>query len=133
MDYIALIREKYGDTCRLCPPLAKADCEAAEQQLPAELLSILERSNGIEELLTLPDANDGEPFPVGYIVDPYQGILAQTAYFSEFWGEDGIAFAGNGAGGCYVLKEDGSVWLFEFPGEDGDLVADDLAGFFKKA
>lgn len=130
MDYIALIQAKYGDACRLCPPLDKEDYEAAAQRLPAELLGILSVSNGIEELMTLPDVNDGAPFPVGYIVDPYQGILAQTAYFSEFWDEEGIAFAGNGAGGCYVLKQDGTVWLYEYVGEEGELVAEDLAAYF---
>ena len=132
MDYIALIRQKYGDACRVCPPLSKEDYEAAAQRLPAELLAILQRSNGIEELMTHPKVDDGKPFPIGYIVYSYQEILDTTALVSELYGGEGIAFSGNGAGGYYVLKEDGTVWLYEYVGEEGECVAEDLAQFFAK-
>ena len=50
MDIIELIKEKYGDTCRMHSPLTKSQYSKAKKYLPKELLDILKVSNGIDEM-----------------------------------------------------------------------------------
>ena len=44
----------------------------------------------------------------------------------------GIVFAGNGAGGFYILKDDGKIYLFEYFDIGEELYAESLAEYFKK-
>ena len=131
MELAELIKTKYGSSCRLCPPLDTSCYEEAGALLPEKLFGLLKCCDGIEELMSLPDIDGGEPFAVGYIVYRYEEIKTQTAQFKEFFpDEEGTVFSGNGAGGYYVLAPDGRVRLYEYVGEDGEDFAKDLEGFF---
>ncbi len=125
-----MIRKKYGDMCSLRPPLEKERYDEARSVLPAELFELLKLCDGIDELMVLPNANDGKPFVSDCILYSFDEILATTKDFADIYGEDGIVFSGNGAGGCYVIMPDGTVYLYEFPGEDGDFCAPCLTEYF---
>ena len=111
MSIIKLIQQKYGDSCQLCSPLDKKQYNKAREMLPVELLEILEVSNGIEKLVIFPDVNDGKPFVMDNIVYSFDEIKSETESFFDLHGDEGTVFAGNGAGGFFVLKPDGTVYL----------------------
>ena len=129
---IEMIRRKYGDMCRMCPPPDKERCCQAEKSLPAELYEILKLSNGIEEMMIHPNVDDGKPFVIGWMIYPIDEIQNETKAFYELYGESGTVFAGNGAGGYYVLGTDGRIYLYEYIGEDGECIADSLEEHFSK-
>lgn len=129
---IEQIKTLYGDACRLCPPLDAAQYDAARAFLPAALFEMLKVCNGIEELMSLPNVDDGEPFSVYWILESLEGMQSFTQEFSELFSEEGTVFAGDGAGGFYVLKPDGAVYYYECPGEEGDCIAENLAAFYTK-
>lgn len=132
-DTINLIQQKFGDLCQLCPPLSEEHYPLAEKMLPTVLFEVLKISNGVLHLMSLPNVDDGKPFPIGYVIDSFEGICAGTKEFNELYGVDGIAFAGNGAGGFYVIEPDGKICLYEYPGEDGECYADDIAEYISKS
>lgn len=132
MDIIKLIQQKYGDSCQLCSPLNKKQYNKARKILPVELLEILEISNGIEELMTLPDVNDGKPFVMYNIVYSFDEIKSETESFFDLYGDEGTVFAGDGAGGFFVLKPDGTVYLYEYSDVGGEYYAASLFDYFNK-
>jgi hypothetical protein len=46
---------------------------------------------------------------------------------------DGLAFAGNGAGGFYILNPDGKNYLYECVGEDGECYAENIMEYISKS
>ena len=132
MSIIKLIQQKYGDSCQLCSPLDKKQYNKARKILPAELLEILEISNGIEKLAILPDVNDGKPFVMDNIVYSFDEIKSETESFFDLHGDEGTVFVGNGAGGFFVLKPDGTVYLYEYFDEGGEYYAASLFDYFAK-
>ena len=127
---IETIQTRCGELCRLCPPLKEKDYAEAEKKLPAELFEILKICNGILELMEHPQANDGLPFVSGWILFSFDEICTDSEVFSELFSGEGTVFAGNGAGGYYVLAADGTVWLYEYPGEEGECVAESLMAYY---
>ena len=61
-DIIELIKQKYGDLCQLCPPLDEEKYPLAEKMLPAVLFEALKISDGVLELMSHPNVDDGKPF-----------------------------------------------------------------------
>lgn len=129
---INLIQQKYGDSCQLCLPLEATQYDYAQSILPADLYEVLKISNGINELMTHPNANNGKPFVMGSIIYSFDEIQSSTEIFSELYGDEGIVFAGNGAGGYYILKPDGTIYFYEYAGEDGEYCAESLIDFYAK-
>lgn len=132
MDIINIIKKKFGDCCQLCSPLNKIQYDEARKILPDELLEILKISNGINELMIHPDANSGKPFVIGWIVYSFDEIKSETKNFSDLYCEKGTVFAGDGAGGYFVLKPDGKIYLYEYLYESGEYYADNLLSYFNK-
>ena len=131
-EVISFIQQKYGDLCQLCPPLNEEHYPLAEKMLPTTLFEVLKISNGVLELMSLPNVDDGKPFPIGFIIDNFDGICSGSKEFNELFGMEGLAFAGNGAGGFYVMNSDGKIFLYEYPGEDGEYYADNIAEYISK-
>ena len=130
-DLVDVIKTKYGSRCKLYPPIScDIIIEVAEIGLPGEIVDILAKSNGIDELMTLPNANGGEPFVSGRIIYSFDEIKAETEIFREIFREEGTVFAGDGAGGYYVLKPDGRVYYYEYIGEAGECCAESLNEYF---
>lgn len=46
----------------------------AEKMLPATLFEVLKISNGVLELMSLPNVDDGKPFDIGFIIDNFEGM-----------------------------------------------------------
>lgn len=131
-DIISLIQQKYGELCQLCPPLNEEQYPLAKKMLPATLFEVLKISNGILELMSLQNVDDGKPFAVGFIIDNFEDMCLGSKQFNELFGMEGLAFAGNGAGGFYVMNHDGKIYLYEFVGEDGECFADNIAEYISK-
>jgi hypothetical protein len=133
---IELIQEKLGELYRLSPPLEEPQLSLAETMLPNDLLEILKISNGILELMTHPKVDDGQPFVIGSILYSFDDILLESKEFAELYGMDGVVLAGNGAGGYFIIQPDGTVYLYECPGEDGYCYAQNIneyiSRFYKK-
>lgn len=127
---IAQIQKRYGVLCQLCPPLKERDCADAEKNLPAELAAVLKISNGVLELTMQSDMYGGKPFVSGVILYSYEAMLAETEDFAEMYHEEGTAFAGDGAGGCFVRKPDGTVWLYAYPCEKGEFAAESVTAYY---
>jgi hypothetical protein len=129
---IELIQQRSYGAYRLCPPLEEPQLSQAMTMLPNDLLEILKVSNGILELMTHPKANDGKPFVIGSILYPFDEIVSQTKVFNELYTVEGIVFAGNGAGGYFVIRPDGNIYLYEYVGEEGEYYAEDIIGYISK-
>ena len=128
LDIISLIKDKYGDTYRLRSPLTKEEYNQAKELLPKELLDVLKVSNGIDEIMMI----NGKAETIWFIIDPLSRIIDQTSFYHNEYGNDGIVFAGNGAGGFYILKDNGKIYLFEYFDIGEELYAESLAEYFKK-
>lgn len=50
MDILEVIKDKYGDTCKLHSPLTRSQYSKLKKYLPKKLLDILKVSNGIDEI-----------------------------------------------------------------------------------
>lgn len=75
---------------------------------------------------------NGKAETIWFIIDPLSRIIDQTSFYHNEYGNDGIVFAGNGAGGFYILKYDGKIYLFEYFDIGEELYAESLAEYFKK-
>ena len=75
-EIIQMIQQTYGDLCQLCPPLDEERYPLAKKMLPATLFEVLKISNGILELMSLPNVDNGKPFAVGYIIDKYEDMCS---------------------------------------------------------
>ena len=127
-----LIQQKFGDSCRLCPPLKEPQLSYAKTILPSDLLELLRISNGVLELMTHPKANDGKPFVIGSILYSLDEILTESKAFSELYGIEGIVLAGNGAGGYFIIQPDGTIYLYEYVGENGEYYAKNIGEYISK-
>ena len=132
-DVISFIQQKFGKFCQFCPPLSEEQYPLAEKMLPPVLFEVLKISNGVLTLMALPNVDDGKPFPMGYIIDDFDGICSGMKEFHELFGVEGLAFAGNGAGGFFVMEPDGKIFLYECAGEDGIFYADDIMEYISKS
>lgn len=132
MDIINLIKQKFGDCCQLCSPLNKNQYDEAKTILPDELLAILKISNGINELMIHPNSNSGKPFVIDSIVYSFDEIKSETRNFFNLYCEKGTVFAGNGAGGYFVIKPDGKIYLYEYLDEGGEYYAENLLSYFDR-
>lgn len=130
MDTIKLIQQIYGERCRLNAPLDKTLLAEADTILPNELFEILKVSDGIDESMEHPKT--GKPMLIGKIIYPFSEIKSQTKVYADTFGGDGTVFSSNGAGGYFIIKENGKVYLREYPDEDEELYADDIRGYLKK-
>ena len=126
---IKLISDKYNGNIILSQPLSKEVAEQAKSYLPAELLRILEQSNGIEESMVLPDT--GKLEPISWIVYSYEMILEESRYFQETYLLEGVVFSDDGAGNPYYMKENGKVYYFEAIDAEETLVAESLEVFWR--
>lgn len=131
-DVINFIQQKYGTLCQLCPPLDEEQYPLAKKMLPATLFEILKISNGILEMMSLPNVDDGKPFVIDFIIKSFEDMCSETKDLSELYGIDGLVFAGNGAGGYYIMNPDGRIYLYEPIDEDLELYANDIMEFISK-
>ncbi len=130
MDIINLIQQKYGASCQLRSPLNKRQYNKAKTFLPRELLEILKVSNGINEIMTNPDTMKIEV--IDRIIYSLDEIKSQTNCYSNEYGSDGVVFAGNGAGGFFILKPNGKIYIYEYFDLCEEYYADSLSDYFNK-
>lgn len=131
-EVIDMIQKTYGNLCQLCPPLDEEQYPLAEKMLPAVLFEVLKISNGVLELMSLPNVDDGKPFAVGFIIEKFESICSESKCFRELYGTEGLVFAGNGAGGYYIMQPDGKIFLYECVGEEGECYAEDIIEYISK-
>ena len=129
MNIIELIQEKYGDTCRLHSPLTKSQYSKAKKYLPKELLDILKVSNGIDEIEII----NAKAEVIKPIVYSLAQIKEQTNAFLSECGNDGFVFAENGTGDFYILKSNGSIFVYKYFDLREELYAESLAVYFNNA
>ena len=130
MNVIDLIQQRYGDSCQLRSPLNKRQYEKAKKKIPNELLEILKISNGINEVMMNP--NTGKMMVIGRIMYSFAEIRTQTDCYLGEYGDEGVVFAGNGAGGYFVLKPDGKIYLYEYYDLSEKYYAESLLDYFSK-
>ena len=129
---IKLTLQKLDKSYQLCSPLEEPQLSLAENILPNDLLEILKISNGILKLMTHPKMNYGKPFVVDSILYSFNEILSESKAFYELYGIEGIVLAGNGAGGFFVIRPDGTIYLYEYVGEAGEYYANDINEYISK-
>ena len=127
-----MFMQKHKKLYELRPPLDKALYDEAKANLSDELFALLKESNGILLLMEHPKANGGKPFVTGSIIYPFEEMKSHTAVFKELFSEEGFVIAGNGAGGYFVLKNDGKIFLYEYAGEEGSMYAECLTDYLNK-
>lgn len=130
LDIINLIQKKYGNSCQLRSPLNKRQYNKAKNILPSELLEILKVSNGINEIMINPNTMKIEV--IDNIIYSLSEIKSQTNYYSSEYGGNGIVFAGNGAGGFFILKPDGKIYIHEYFDLSEEYYAESLSDYFNK-
>lgn len=130
LDIIDLILQKYGNACQLCSPLTKRQSDKARKFLPDELVEILKISNGINEVTENPDTGDIEV--INEIIYSLAEIKDQTDCYLGEYGNEGFVFAGNGAGGFFILKPDGRIFAYEYCDLGEELYADCLWDYFNR-
>lgn len=130
MNIVKLIQQKYGESCQLRSPLTKRQYQKAHKFLPAELLDILKISNGINEVMINP--NTGKTEVIDRIVYTLAEIKSQTDCYSGEIGTEGVVFAGNGAGGYFILKPDGKIYVYEYYDWGEEIYAESLWDYFNK-
>lgn len=121
---LAMITEKYGGSIKTFAPL---EVNPDRSDVPAVLLEILRRSNGIMETMRNPLTGTYEN--IGWIVYPLSEIIKWTGFYHEEYGIKGTVFSDDGAGNPYYLKKNGKVYLLD-SGEE-TLVSDSLYEFFQ--
>ena len=132
MNIVELIQQKYGELCQFCPPLEEIQYSIAKTFLPNDLFELLKISNGVLELMTHPKVNNGKPFVIGSIIYSFEEICSESKAFTELFGIEGVAFAGNGAGGFFIINPDGKIFLYECVGEEGEYYAENIREYIIK-
>ena len=97
--------------------------------VPEVLKSILAKSDGILETMTVPKT--GERITIGWIIYSYEMIQKETAYYNEEYGIEGTVFSDDGAGNPYYILDD-KIYQFNPIDNESELVADSLEEFYKK-
>ncbi len=128
VNIVNLIQQKYGDSCQLRSPLTKKQYDKARKFLPNELFEILKISNGINEVMVNP--NNGKVEVIDRIVYSLAEMKKQTDCYLSEYGSEGVVFAGNGAGGFFVLKPDGRIFLYEYYDLGEEFYADSMWEYF---
>ncbi|MDE6665460.1 MAG: hypothetical protein K2K14_04625, partial [Ruminococcus sp.] len=59
-------------------------------------------------------------------------IKSQTNCYLDEYGGEGVVFAGNGAGGFFVLKPDGKIYIYEYYDLSEEYYAESLSDYFNK-
>ena len=129
MDIIELIKEKYGDTCRMHSPLTKSQYSKAKKYLPKELLDILKVSNGIDEIEII----NGKAEAIKPIIYSLAHIKEQTNAFLSECGNDGFVFSENGTGDFYVLKTNGAIFVYKYLYLKEEFYVESLEDYFSSA
>ncbi len=119
--YICLIKEMYDNNIMLHNPLQIIDFG-----MPTELLEILSVSDGIEEVVTVGDRKES----IGWILYSCEMIKNNTEYYAMEYGINGYIFSDDGAGNVFVMKEDGSIYLFNAIDGEEDYFAESLVKFW---
>ncbi len=128
MKMVNLIQQKYGESCQMRSPLTKKQCDKAHKFLPDDLFEVLKISNGINEVMINPNTNKVEV--MGRIIYSLAEMKTQTDCYLGEYGSEGVVFAGNGAGGFFVLKPDGRVFLYKYYDLGEEFFADSLWEYF---
>ncbi len=128
MELVNLIQQKYGESCQLRSPLTKKQCDKAKKFLPDELFEVLKISNGIDEVMINPNTNKVEV--IDRIIYSLAEMKTETNCYLGEYGSEEVVFAGNGAGGFFVLKPDGRVFLYEYYDLGEEFYADSLWEYF---
>ena len=126
------IQQVCGELYQLCPPLDAAQYDSAKAMLPAELFEVLKISNGVQEMMALPNVDDGKPFAVGYLIESFEGMCAESKAFREIFGKEALVFATNGADGFFIMNPDGAIDLFESGDDDSTRYAENLCEYIRK-
>ena len=109
--------------------MTKSQYSKAKKYLPKELLDILKVSNGIDEIEII----NGKAEAIKPIIYSLAQIKEQTNAFLSECGNDGFVFAENGTGDFYVLKSDGSIYVYKYFDLKEELYAESLADYFSSA
>lgn len=80
----------------------------------------------------MPNPNTGNNMVIDRIIYSLAEIESQTNCYLEEYGNEGVIFAGNGAGGFFILKPNGKIFLYEYFDLDEEYYADNLTDYFKK-
>lgn len=124
-DYIKKIVEMYNGNIILQPPCQREMSE----DIPQEIRSILCISNGIQETIAV--AQTDQPVVIGWIIEPYDMMMSDTAFYRSVYKIDGVAFATDGAGNPFIIKPNGTIICFNGIENDETEVADSLSDFFE--
>lgn len=119
--YIRLISEMYSNNILLHNPL-----QIEGSSMPTELFEILRVSDGIEEIIIVNDKKES----IGWILYSYEMIKNNTGYYAEKYGIKGYVFSDDGAGNVFIMKEDGSIYLFDAIDGEEDYFAESLVKFW---
>ncbi len=119
--YICLITQMYNNNILLHEPL-----RISVSDIPAELLEILRVSDGIEEIMTVKDSKES----IGWILYSYDMIKNNTAYYTEKYGINGYVFSDDGAGNVFIMKKDGSIYLYDSIDGEENYFAESLVEFW---
>lgn len=111
---------------KLYPPLNKKCTD-----LPKELSDLLNKSNGIMEVMEHPKT--GELMNTAWIIYPYDTIIEETEYYRKEYSVEGYVLSTNGAGDPFILKSDGSITLLDCIDNEENLVLGSLEKFLDKA
>ena len=128
LDLIELIKEKYGDTCKMHSPLTKTQYNKAKKYLPKELSDILKVSNGIDYIEII----SGKTEVIKPIIYSLAHIKEQTNAFLSECGNDGFVFSENGTGDFYVLKSNGTIYVYKYFDLKEEFYAKSVSDYFNK-
>ena len=119
--YIYLINEIYDNNILLHEPL-----QLEISSIPTELFEILKVSDGIEEVMDIKDKKES----IGWILYSYEMINNDTKYYAEKYKINGFVFSDDGAGNVFIIKKDGSIYLFDAIDREENYFAESLAKFW---
>lgn len=103
---IEFLTRHYGEEVRLNEP-----AKSIPKMIPQELAEILIESNGIKEVIKIPDK--GLDVEVGWIIYPWEMIIEETEMYRSQYNIDGVVFSNDGAGNPYYMKSNGNIYKYE--------------------
>lgn len=122
-----------GEMVRVAAPASVMQIQEAERLLlmpfPQELESLLQYSNGIEELMLVGD----EKIAIDWILYPLDEIVNTTQFYQEKYDKKGIFFAGDGAGDPFYITDNGEVSYFHPIVDEDETVAASLTEFYQNS
>lgn len=120
---IDIISKVYDGRIKLQEPF-----EEKMLDMPKELKDILTKSNGIMEVMVIPQKN--ELIDIGWIIYPYAEMCKETEYYKNEYGINGIVFSSDGAGNPYYLME-GKVYELDSIDNESEIKAESFVEFFE--